>query len=62
MTADFKIKQKVHFSLYYGLKNLTACGADLQSGFSSMLKITNYRNRVTCKSCKKNRRFKKIKC
>lgn len=55
------MKQIIHFSLFHGLTNLTACGADLQSDFSLTLKITNYRNKVTCKSCKATRRFRKIK-
>lgn len=61
MTADSK-KQIIHFSFFHGLTGLTACGADLQSRFSLDLKITDYRNKVTCKNCKATKRFRKIKC
>jgi len=50
-------KQKVHFSFCHGCALNTACGADVCSGLSGKLKITDHRNRVTCKSCKATKRF-----
>jgi len=54
-------KQKVHLSFCPGCVSITACGADIQSNFSDKLKITDNRKKVTCKSCKATKRFRKVK-
>lgn len=45
----------VHFSWGYGLHQ-TACGSELNYS----LKITNDREKVTCRRCKRTRRFRRI--
>jgi len=53
-------KQKVHFSIYRSI-SVTACGANCFCDFSGDLKVTNRRDRVTCKNCKATKRFRRVK-
>lgn len=59
MTKTSKKKQTIHFSFHHNATTLTACGADILCSFSTDLKITDQRNRVTCGNCRATKRFKK---
>jgi len=54
-------KKKVHFSLDYGRTSRVACGADCFFDFLVGLKVTNNRKKVTCKSCRVTRIFRRLK-
>lgn len=51
-------KKTIHFSWFHNSTCLTACGAD---SISENLEITSLRKKVTCKTCKRTKRFRKIK-
>jgi len=51
-----KKKQIVHFPLEYRYTFMAACGK-----YGYHIKITDHRNRVTCKRCKATKRFRKVK-